>query len=106
MNSDKPGEEYAKVFNDYAKKNGFNGRLIVTYDERLYNSYNRREFKIKMEFEENVKTSLLKFVGISEVPIKVVIDGAGHKQRDFIWKPRIQGYQYYTATYENGKKIN
>lgn len=106
MNSDNPGEKYAEAFNDYAKKNGFKGRLKVTYDEtKTVGAYNKREFNINMEFEEKVKTSVLKFIGIKEVPINVVINGSGHKIRDNIWRPNGYGYTKYTATYENGQKI-
>lgn len=106
MNSDNPGEKYAEAFNDYAKKNGFKGRLKVTYDEtKTVGAYNKREFNINMEFEEKVKTSVLKFIGIKEVPINVVINGSGHKIRDNIWRPNGYGYTKYTATYENGEKI-
>lgn len=107
MNSDNPGKEYADAFSDYAKKNGFTGKLKVTYDEtKIVNTYNRREFQIKMEFDEEVETSVLKFIGITKVPIKVVIDGSGHKQRDNIWRPQGEDWKKYTATYENGQKIN
>lgn len=106
MNSDKPGEEYAKAFSDYATKNGFTGKLTVTYDEtKTQNTYKRRDFDINMEFEEKVETSVLKFIGIKHVPIKVVIKGSGHKDRDNIWKPEGEDWKKYTATYKNGEKI-
>ncbi|MFM1564767.1 TadE/TadG family type IV pilus assembly protein [Helcococcus ovis] len=105
MNSDKPGEEYAKTFSDYATKNGFNGKLTVTYDE-YESTYEKRNFKINMEFEEKVETSVLKFIGIKEVPIKVVIKGAGHIDKSNIWKPQGEDWKKYTAIYENGKQIN
>lgn len=105
MNSDNPGKEYADAFNDYASKNGFNGELKVTYNEKT-SSYDKREFDINMEFEEKVETSVLKFVGIKEVPIKVVIKGSGHKDRSNIWKPKGEDWKKYTAIYKNGEKIN
>ena len=104
MNSDNPGKEYADAFNDYASKNGFTGELKVTYNEKT-SSYDKREFDINMEFEEKVETSVLKFIGIKEVPIKVVIKGAGHKDKSNIWKPQGEDWKKYTATYKNGEKI-
>lgn len=107
MNSDNPGKEYAEAFNDYAKKNGFNGELKVTYNEKeTSNNYSRREFDINMEFDEKVETSVLKFVGIKEVPIKVVINGSGHKVRNNIWRPEGEDWKKYTAIYKNGQKTN
>ncbi|MFM1602635.1 hypothetical protein EQF91_05375 [Helcococcus ovis] len=104
MNSDNPGEKYAEAFSDYASKNGFNGILKVIYNEDE-TTYNRRSFKINMEFEEKVKTSVLKFIGIDEVPIKVTINGAGHKDKPNIWSPEGNDWKKYTAIYKNGQKI-
>lgn len=111
MNSDNPGKEYANVFYEYAKLNGFVGKFTLTYredDPRVYNDIKRR-FDINMEFEEYVDTIMLKYIGIPKMLIKVNIKGAGTKEIKGsipIWRPSGDSYRNYTATYENGKKIN
>lgn len=110
MNNDNPGREYAEVFNKYAKLNGFNGKFKVTYNEDpIGYDEKKRRFDIDMEFEENVETIMLKYIGISQVPIKVLIKGRGNKEIKGslpIWRPNNHYYRNYEAVFEKGNKIS
>lgn len=103
LNSDNPGREYGRVFNEYARKNGFKGKITVTYDEEHPSKfgYQRREFRLNMKLEEVYDTTTLKIIGIDKVPIVVNIKGYGHKTQGSgpIWYPNNSTFTHNEEVY-------
>lgn len=103
LNSENPGERYANIFNEYARKNGFKGSIRVRYDEKhpYYNNWKKREYKIDMWLEDVYETTTLRALNINSVPIKVHIAGYGHsEQSGTIWAPKNnKNFTYYETTF-------
>jgi hypothetical protein len=105
MNVEEPGKEYAKGFNEYARKNGFKGKITVTYNETHPQAfgYSKRQFTIDMKLEDVYETMILRVVNINELPITVVIRGSGHKWhggKSKIWYPKDNpNFTHYETTF-------
>lgn len=102
LNSYEPGKLYAHVFNEYARKNGFKGKVAVRYNESPPQKH-RREYKLDMWLEDTYHTTTLRVIGIKELPIKVHIAGYGFSEQGSIWYPPGTAFMYH---YQEFPKID
>jgi len=109
LNSNEPGKEYAKSFNEYARKNGFKGKITVTYNEIHPKAfeYKKREYTIDMKLEDVYETTMLRVVNINTLPITVIIRGSGYKWhggQSKVWYPKDNpNFTHYETVFPEEK---
>lgn len=97
-NSNTPGKYLADMLSDYARKNGFRGKITITFEEDVPTT-NKRNYTIKIELEDEYKTTVLRALGINEMNVKITVNGSAWKEGTNIWYPNGSSWRYYQKVF-------
>ena len=88
LNSETPGPVFLQEFSRYAALNNFHGTIEVDYKEQYLPSINTRRYSIDLTLsKEYTPVGLLTMIKSDPIPIKVKIEGSGHRAGYNIWLP-------------------
>ena len=85
MHDEHPGATMKNKLIEYARKNDFNGKVTITYNE-YETSHSSRKYKVRIMLEDTYECTTLKCVGIDKLDLCVVVNGSGDRNGS-VWTP-------------------